>query len=388
MAAAVQDVLGRRDQTGWSNLDDFILGPAQPIAADQVVAEQTWSLYGLDKGRDLAIFVDLPAGTDLATSPFAYATQHRLAQRVLTMRLADLEAVADLLPLPGKVVFLFSIGRCGSTLLSHALNTVPGVWCLSEPDAFSTLIMQHYHSTTRLGFDPDRVVRLIRACTRLQFRPPPNRAASVFAIKFRSHALFQADLYHQALPEAACVFLYRDALGWANSIYGMMRQYNFADTLTGPDRILPWSIFTAAADRTLLDPMVDLDAPQVPMELALAPAWALNMAEYTRHLRGGVPFLALRYNDVNLDRQASAARMLQHCGLPVEAAANTLAVFEADSQAGTKLARAVNTERLSAPRLERLRQILARDPNFGHPDLRLPDIHGPGHSLNRHAALW
>ena len=382
MPALLHDVIARRAPIGWANLDDFDLGPATPIPTRSVIDQPGWSLYGLDHARDLAVFTDLPPGTDLADSPFASATQHRLARRVLTMPLADLEAVADLAPPLPRVILVFSIGRCGSTLLSHALNTVPGVWCLSEPDAFSTLILQHYHSRQRSDFPRAQIVRLIRACTRLQFRPPRGRQATVFAMKFRSHAIFQADLYHQALPEAACLFLYRDALGWANSVYGMMRQYGYADTLTGPDRSLAWSNFTAASDPAPLAQIVDLSAPNLPMELALAPAWPHNMAEYTRHLQAGVPFLALRYNEFNRDREASIARMLRHCGLPEGHAAAALQAFEADSQFGTHLSRDVTTERLTHDRLDRLAKLMARLPAFGAPDLILPDIlslgSGPG----------
>ena len=375
MPALLHTVLARRPPVGWANLDDFDLGPATPTPTRTVIDQPGWTLYGLDHARDLAVFTDLSPGTDLADSPFAYATQHRLARRVLTMSLAELEAVADLAPPVPRGILIFSIGRCGSTLLSHALNTVPGVWCLSEPDAFSTLILQHYHSRQRSGFPDDQIIRLIRACTRLQFRPPAGRQADVFAMKFRSQALFQADLYHRALPEAACVFLYRDALGWANSVYSMMRQYDFPDTLTGPDRILAWSIFTAAADPAPLDGLIDLTAPEVPMELALGPAWSCNMAEYTRHLAAGVPFLALRYNEFNRDREASITRMLRHCGLPEVHAASALQAFERDSQSGTHLSREVTTERLSPDRLERLAALMSRLPDLSDPNLILPDIH-------------
>lgn len=375
MPAQIHDVLATRAPIGWANLDDFDLGPATAAPARTVIDQSGWTLYGLDHARDLAVFTDLPDGTDLADSPFAYATQHRLARRVLTMSLAELEATADLAPPVPPVVLIFSIGRCGSTLLSHALNTVPGVWCLSEPDAFSTLIMQHYHSRQRSDFPRAQIIRLIRACTRLQFRPPTDRQATVFAMKFRSHAIFQADLYHQALPEAACLFLYRDALGWANSIYSMMRQYGFPDTLSGPDRTLAWSIFTAAADPAPLAQVIDLDAPEVPMELALGPAWSCNMAEYTRHLTAGVPFLALRYNEFNRDREASIAQMLRHCGLPEGHAATALQAFEKDSQSGTHLAREVTTERLSPARLDRLAELMSRLPDFADPNLILPDIY-------------
>ena len=136
MPAQIYEVLAQRTRTGWANLDDFDLGPVSSAPASTVIEQPNWTLYGLDFARDLAVFTDLPDGTNLADSPFAYATQHRLARRVLTMSLAELEAVADLAPPVPRVILIFSIGRCGSTLLSHALNTVPGVWCLSEPDAF------------------------------------------------------------------------------------------------------------------------------------------------------------------------------------------------------------------------------------------------------------
>jgi hypothetical protein len=378
MTARIHNVIAQRTPIGWANLDDFDLGPATAAPDRTVIDQPDWTLYGLDQARDLAVFTDLPDDTDLADSPFAYATQHRLARRVLTMSLADLEAVADLAPPLPRVILIFSIGRCGSTLLSHALNTVPGVWCLSEPDIFSTLILQHYHSRQRSDFPRAQVIRLIRACTRLQFRPPAHRQADVFAMKFRSQALFQADLYHQALPDAACLFLYRDALGWANSIYSMMRQYGFPDTLTGPDRALTWSIFTAASDPAPLAQVIDLTAPEVPMELALGPAWSCNMAEYTRHLSAGVPFLALRYNEFNRDREASIAHMLHHCGLDAGFAATALHAFERDSQSGTHLSREVTTERLSPDRLDRLAAVMSRLPGFSAPDLILPDVYSPG----------
>ena len=378
MTAQVHEVVSRRDMAGWANLDDFALGPGSAADARIVIEGADWSLYGLDRGRDLAVFTELPPGTDLADSPFSYATQHRLARRVATMTLAAFEAVAQGVPLPGRTILIFSIGRCGSTLLSHALNAVPGVWCLSEPDAFSTLVMQHYHAQARAGFPRDQAVRLIRAITRVQFRPPADRSADVFAVKFRSQALFQADLYHEALPDAVCVFLYRDALGWANSVYGMMRQYGYPDIASGEGRTATWGVFTAAAEPRLLRASIDTGAAEIPMELPLAPAWALNMAEYTRHLRGGVPFLALRYNEFNRDRLPSVTRILRHCGLKEGHAEGALAAFEADSQAGTHVSREVKTERLSAHRLARLGDILTRCGDFSDPDLRLADIYSGG----------
>jgi LPS sulfotransferase NodH len=375
MSASVHEVIGRPEMGGWANLDDFALGPGSAADAGSVLQGQDWSLYGLDEARDVAVFTELPPGTDLAGSPFAYLTQHRLARRVAVMPLAEFEAVAEGLPLPGRTVLVFSTGRCGSTLLSHALNAVPGVWCLSEPDAYSTLVMQHYHSLKRAGFPRDRVVRLIRAITKVQCRPPAGRRADVFAVKFRNQSLYQADLYQKALPDSSHIFLYRDALGWANSVYGMLRQYGYPDIASGAGRTAAWSIFTGAKDLSGLAAIIGADAPETPLELPLAPVWADMMAEYARQLEGGVPFLALRYNEFNRDRVASVRRILRHCGLPEVHAEQALAAFETDSQAGTHVAREVTTERLSGERLARLRDILARCGAFGDPDMRLADMY-------------
>jgi hypothetical protein len=84
---------------------------------------------------------------------------------------------------------------------------------------------------------------------------------------------------------------------------------------------------------------LDLEADEVPLEDALAPGWAYNMEDYTRHLRSGVPFLALRYDDLNNARAASLKRLFAHCDLPVDAVGPALAAFERDSQANTMLSR-------------------------------------------------
>lgn len=378
MDALVYDVEKNLDQQGWANLSDFALGPARPVSSRIVVDEPGWSLYTLDKDAEVAVFVELPAGTDLAKSPFVYSDQQKLAHRVLAVPLAALDQLADLVPPAKQIIFIFNIGRCGSTLIADALNAVPNVWSLSEPDAFSTLIMRHFFLKNRVNFSREQTIGLIRACTRLLYRPPAANPEGVFAVKLRSQSLFQADLFHEALPEATCVFLYRDALAWANSIYQMLRKYGFPPVLTGDERALAWTCFTAAEDLGKLRPFVDVDAEGVPTELALAPAWACNMVEYDRHLRGGVPFLALRYNEINAERELSLQRLFEHCRLPLEYVAKAMAAFDHDSQAGTKIARDVKVDRLSEAQIARLRQLLAQHPVHSNGDLRLADIYTAG----------
>lgn len=375
MDATLYDIVSHREHLAWSSADDFVLGPGQPVSSRLAVEEPTWSLYTLDKDTESAWFVELPPGLDLSQAPFAYADQHKHARRALHVPLEALEGLSQAVPPPAQVIFIFSIGRCGSTLVSDILNTVPDVWSVSEPDVYSRLVMENYTSSERVGFRPEQVVTLIRACTRLLFRPPPGVEASVFAVKFRSQANVQADLYHRAMPEASFVFLYREALSWANSFYRMLRKYQIPAVLTGEERAWVWNAVTAAEDLSKARPYLDLEADEVPLEDALAPGWAYNMEEYTRHLRNGVPFLALRYDDLNNAREASLQRLFAHCGLPVDAVGPALTAFERDSQANTILSRDAASEALSQDQLAKLAGILAKYPGYGDADLRLADVY-------------
>ena len=375
MDATLHDVIGHPDITDWSSLAHFHLGPGQTVPAEIVVDQSNWSLYALDKPTRQAIFVDLPEDLDLSKSPFAYGDQQKFARRVLKVPFDALQDLASKIPAPQRVIFIFSIGRCGSTLVANALSTAASVWSLSEPDVYSLLIMQNYTDAERLDYAPDEVIGLIRACTRLLFRPLPGRDCNVLAIKFRSQSLFQADLYHAAWPDASFVFLYRDAMNWANSIYQMTRKYGLPSVLTGEKRRHIWNCFAAATDVARMRPYVDIDAPEVLLEDALAPCWACNMEEYSRHLKAGVPFMALRYNDLNADRAISLRHLFAHCRLSNADAAKALSSFDHDSQAGTLVSRDVSAVGLSPGQAARVRSILQRQPSFSDPDLRLDDMY-------------
>lgn len=375
MSATIFDVLSIHTDLGWNSGKDFALGPGTSVAPQVVVDQPDWSLYSVDVEKGLAWFVELPPGFDLAPSVFAFRDQRQAARRLLEMSLDDLVDVAERVSPAAKVIFVFSIGRCGSTLVSHILNTSPRVWGLSEPIAFPRMIMTNYDSSRRVAAPRDRLVALIRACTRLQFRPPQGSGRDVCALKFHSQTLFQADLYHEAVPDAAFVFLYRDALTWTKSWYQMAQKYGAATMPSGPTRFDTWNSVTAADDLKHLGPYVDIEAPEIALEDMIAIGWGRNMEEYSRLLKAGVPFLALRYNELNRDRAASLSHMFVHCGLPADDVAAGLAAFDKDSQAGDIVSSDVGAEAMTPSQVERVRQVLSRRTTFNDPDLRLADVY-------------
>jgi hypothetical protein len=373
LAAIVFDIVSTATDLGWNSEKDFIVGSGNSVPSDAIIDEPGWSLYSLDLEQGFAWFVALPPGTDLSKSVFAFRDQRPLARQLLQLPLDELVSVSRRIAPPKKVIFVFNIGRCGSTLVSHVLNTCPSVWGLSEPMAFPRLIMMNYNSDQRLKPARRRLVDLVRACTALQFRPfdPPQQ--TVFALKLHSQCLFQADAYYEAFPDAAFVFLYRDALGWTKSWYQMAQKYGYEKVTAGPKRFDVWNCVTAADDLANLGRYIDLDAPSLPLEDGLIHGWSHMMQEYDRLLELGVPFFALRYNELDSDRAASVKRLFEHCGLPVEHVLDGLAAFDRDSQAGDIVSSDVEAEAMTEPQLRRLRAMLGQRASFNDPELILRD---------------
>jgi hypothetical protein len=350
-------------------LGNFRLGAGEAVEAGRAVEEPGWSLYCLDWASRRALFLDIGADLDLAREAFVHGTQFRLARRALLVPFDDLDALAASIPAPRRMLLIFNSGRFCTTLVNAMLNEIEGVWSLSEQDVHFEMLMQ------RASLDGAEIECLLAPATRLMFRPPPGRAAHTFAIKFRSQDLFHADRFHAVFPDAVCLFLYRDAAGWGRSVWHMLAPFGL---LARDQRRYLWWILSAGTDPAALDGIVDLDAEDVSPEEIIAASWALSIDQYRRHLAAGVPFLALRYNELDADRARVAARLLQHCRLPAATLPAALRAFGRDSQAGTLLARDRLQTVFTEAHLARFRATLARCPGAPSADVILPDIYTDG----------
>lgn len=234
--------------------------------------------------------------------------------------------------------------------------------------------MTNYNADRRLLPPRHQLVELIRACTTLQFKPADPSDQNVFALKFHSQCLFQAAAYYEAFPDAAFVFLYRDAAGWTKSWYQMAQKYGYEALMTGPRRLEIWNCITAADDLAHLRPFVDLDGAALALEDGLIHGWSRNLEVYDDLLGAGVPFLALRYNELNSDRQTSVERLFRHCGLPVEQVDISLTAFDRDSQAGDIVSADVAAEAMSEEQIAQAIRGLARRPHYNDPERLLRDM--------------
>jgi hypothetical protein len=346
---------------------DFTRSGGVEVDARRVIDEPGWSPYCLDPENNTLTFVRIPAETDLAKAAFYFLTQYREANAVIDMPFDEAMALAETLPSP-EIALIFSIGRCGTTLASHALNGSPEVVSLSEPEVFA------HRAFRALPASADRR-RLVGALCRLLFAARSNRDARLLAIKFRSQALFIGEDIYRALPRAKYVFMYRDAVTWSESFV----QFVLAVGATVPFKQemlgFAWGMISADQPISVLANYADIDGELTEPAALTGAAWSVHLAEYHRLLHLGAPFLALRYNELVANRKTELERLFTHCGIATDAVDRALDAFDEDSQKGTIIERKDGPARFDPAAIELLRKTLSVDPLSADPDARLPDIY-------------
>ena len=176
-----------------ARLENFITRDGGEVSGQNLVDHPNISLYCLDDLNRRAIFVETPPDVDLLQAPFYYNAQYQYAQRLFAMSYADFHRLADSIEV-GNLILIYSISRCGSTLISRALSTVDGVQSLSEPDIYTQIHTLRHQDKSRDA----EYARLLQSATRLLSKNTP-----ALAIKFRGMCIHIGDLLYQEFPQAS-----------------------------------------------------------------------------------------------------------------------------------------------------------------------------------------
>lgn len=256
-------------EVNLASRDDFATGPVETLAINTVLGSG-WAPYCLDVARAEMVFAHLPPDVDLAEAAFVTTTQYRQADRIATVPFVALEDLTANLPMPSNLIWVFSIGRTGSTLVSHLLNGAPNVWSLSEPEPFG---YRNLRAAAAAGHSAEDLivhgVKLLYACA------PPGR--DVLAIKHQSQPLFDAAIYHAATPGARYIFLYRDAIGWISSFRQFHLAIGLSDKLEGAPLAFGWAANSADTPRQILADRFGLNPESVDVEHLFAASWVLHL---------------------------------------------------------------------------------------------------------------
>lgn len=331
MSARILSIIGKQrpHPLGLASLDDFYYHEGDAIDPRVVLTRPTLSLYCLDPPNHRAIFVETAPEVDLSAAAFYYQAQYDAAQRLVSVPYETLHALARAVPLdPRRLILIYSVGRCGSTLVSRVLNQAEGVVSVSEPDVYTQLLTLRAADGSQ---DPE-VSALVRSCTQILCASSARgRGASASALKFRSFVIGLADLLSHHFPEAKVVFLYRQAVSWARS---MVRAFRLFDPEV--EALLP-------PLQPLVSPFMPVVAAQEvapPSPLAwLSYLWVSVMERCLDLQRQGVPMFVARYEDLQAAPLEVLEALLAYCGVRARDAGAIDRVLVEDSQAGTSLSR-------------------------------------------------
>lgn len=329
MIATSFEIMAKRRPTPFGLVDirDFELQESgQMRSAGDILSNPHIALYALDFENGQAVFVETRPEADLSQAPFYYHAQYENALCVITVSFETMVQLAQSVKVDdSKLIFIYSMGRCGSTLASKIFAQVPGVINMSEPDVLTQLVPARFMQPDK----QDEIKMLLDASIRLLCKTP---AQTAWVIKGRSWIIELSDWLHELYPQAKSLYLYREAESWVKSNLSA-----FVDeTRTSPeqlhqyeDEVRGWmQLFVPLIARH--DPNQHLSGTGLTSLM-----WLANMERYTELHQAGVEMLAIPYPNWKLDPRRTALSMMDYCGCrpaDLTAVEETLAK---DSQAGS-----------------------------------------------------
>ncbi len=317
-----------------ANLSYFRLrehGHAQQ-EADVILSNPGITLYSLDFENKQAVFVETPADVDLSQAAFYLTTQYEKAERVWTISFETMLQLAASVALDdSRLVSIYSVGRCGSTLASQVFAQVPGVVNISEPAVLSQLVIAR---NTKVAHN-DELIALLDASIRLLCK---TAAQTAWVIKGQSFVIELGDWLHNLYPQSKNLFLYRHAETWLRS---GLRAYG-----QGPAKSEEESQLREKQRREILGPLVPSIAqydPNVPLPHAgtLSLMWLRAISQYVKYCQMGHQMLAIRYESWRKAPHKTASTMLDYCQCKPTDMTAIYETLNRDSQAGTHLSRGV-----------------------------------------------
>lgn len=374
MSAKVLHIQGknRTPDSTVVRLQDFDYQEGETIDPFTVIKKSNITLYCLDFQNKRAIFVETPINIDLSQPPFYYLAQYEHAEKLITVPLEDLPLLINRIPRIEQLIMIYSVGRCGSTLLSKVFNQIDTVLSLSEPDVFSQIVGLRNADRS----NDEEIVELLKACIYLLTKSTKQKKISYCAIKLRGFAIELGDLIDRAFPDAKSIFLYRNA---EDVIKSSIRSFDSFSKLlpTIKENIDLYSKFIPL----LKDYAEDIDFTDSRAIDLYTIGWLSKMQSYLSLYEQGIITCAIRYEDLVMQPQDIISSLFQKCDLAISGIVNVLKVFEIDSQGNSNLSRE-NTRKNKSELLdtleisEKIDKLLKKHSAIKTPDFIVPDTLG------------
>ncbi len=313
-----------------ADIRNFRLREIGQLPVGKILENPHITLYGLDFENKRAVFVETPADVNLSQAPFYFHTQFEKARQVLTIPFETMIQLAKSVTIDdNRLIFIYSVGRCGSTLASQIFAQIPGVTNISEPYVLSQLVIAR---NTKAANEND-LIALLEAAICLLCK---TAAETAWVVKGQSFVIELGDWLHKIYPHTKNLFLYRHAETWLRS--GLRAYGRGVEVSDGENR---------ARDkqrRELLGPLVPAIAQYdgsrpLPHAGTLSLMWLTAMERYVQYCDMGIEMLAIRYANWLSAPRKTAEAMLDYCRCRPTDMTAIYETLNRDSQAGTHLSR-------------------------------------------------
>jgi hypothetical protein len=261
---------------------------------------------------------------------------------------------------------IYSVGRCGSTLLSQLFNLPDQVLSLSEPDIFTQIVLLREPDGSR----DNELAALLASCVAVLCKASPQKRPYFWAFKFRAFCIQIADLLYRNHPKAKSLFLYREAESWARSSARIFLASGQAN-----ERMMQefWQVMTRFI------PLLPVYMAKTPTGLSatefLTLIWLSIMQRYMTLYEQGLQMCTTRYEDLVAVPEEAIRQLFRYCELPLPEPARLAQVLAKVSQAGSLLSRTSLQQPeagLDETELARLRAFLRAEPVINTPDFVAP----------------
>jgi hypothetical protein len=363
--ARIFKITDRHKQVESAKLSNFDLSEVGEIESTVVITSDSLTPYCVDAETKCLYFAELPASIQLERVSFIYVEQQMHATKLIAVPFSELPSLADQIERPLLEVFVFNSARCGSTLLHRALNSLDGVVSLAEYDVFKSV-----YALAEGGYEQAEIAQILSHCLTFCGR---SFAGQVVAHKFKHDTVEMAALFQQVRPLGKNLYLYRNAIDWSASWLRINKDLDeYLDAEVVRDHLLHLS---KSSRTSYLSALLQKDQATIATILVTLMMWVDSITGYIHAHEQSVPFLTVRYEDLEAQFEAVLKQIFSYIGMSGSIGAETLNVSQSDSQAGTAMARESNQPnamKLTPQQVELVTHALQVHPRRLTPHMKLP----------------
>jgi len=245
----------------------------------------------------------------------------------------------------GELVFLYSTGRCGSTLLQQMMSAFPNAMSLSEPDSFTDI-----HVLKNADLPALELKLILQSVIRIECKN--LRKVDMLVLKTRSQCTWQGAAVAELFPTSHLLFMYRNAI---DVTFSNMRAFMHLPgvSLSFDERVPAWfrdNVLTAPLKNFMAKSAAHLYPKeylmkQSPMAL-IGMGWVVECCSYLDLRQKGVRIRAVRYEDLIADPSGFICSLAKYLSvnLTPDMTQRSLEAMKKDSQENSVVGTASQTK--------------------------------------------